>query len=225
MAEQKEEKTFDITESIGKTERYIEENKKSLSIIGGAVLVVVAGYFGYMNFIVKPQQESAVKEMFMAEKYFAKDSIDKALLGDGNFPGFLQIIDDYGSSQAANLSHYYAGMCYIKKKQWDEAIDYLKSYDAEDDITGALALGSIGDAYLEKGDKDEALNYYEKAAGWDDNDFSAPVFMKKAAMVHELNNDYKAALKVYREIKENYPASTEGREIDKFIARSEAMAE
>jgi tetratricopeptide (TPR) repeat protein len=178
-----------------------------------------------MNFIVKPQQESAVKEMFMAEKYFSKDSIDKALMGDGNFPGFLQIIDDYGSSQAANLSHYYAGMCYMKKKQWDEAIDYLKSYDAEDDITGALALGAIGDAYLEKGDKDEALNYYEKAAGWDDNDFSAPIFMKKAAMVYELDSDYRAAIDIYKNIKKKYPSSTEGREIDKYIARAEALAQ
>ncbi len=51
--------------------------------------------------------------MFMAEKYFAEDSLNLALNGDGNYSGFLQIIDDYKWSEAANLSHYYAGVIFF----------------------------------------------------------------------------------------------------------------
>jgi len=139
-----------IDETISKTEGYIQENKKSISIIGGAILIVILGYFGYTNFIVKPQEESANREMFMAERYFQLDSVDKAINGDGQYPGFIEIIDNYGSSNSANLAQYYLGMCYMKKGEWDNAIEHLSSYDAEDDVTGALALGAIGDAHLEK---------------------------------------------------------------------------
>jgi tetratricopeptide (TPR) repeat protein len=213
-----------IEETISKTEGYIQENKKSISIIVGAVLVVILGYFGYTNFIVKPQEENASKEMFMAEKYFQQDSVDKAINGDGQYPGFVEIIENYGSPNSANLAHYYLGMCYMKKGEWDKAIEYLSGYDAEDDVTGALALGAIGDANLEKGDKDEALSFYMKAIDWDENQFTAPYFLMKAALVKELESDYKGAADLYERIKKDYAQSTEGRDVERYLARARELA-
>jgi tetratricopeptide (TPR) repeat protein len=177
--------SIEINETINKAEGYISENKKSISIIVGAVLVVILGYFGYTNLIVKPQEENAIREMFMAERYFQMDSVNLAINGDGQFMGFQEIIDNYGSSSSANRAHYYLGMCYMKKGEWDNAIEYLSGYDAEDDVTGALALGAIGDANLEKGNNEEALNYYMKAVDWDKNQFTAAIFLLKAATVKE----------------------------------------
>lgn len=223
MAEQDKDQVIDITETIDKAEHYVQENKKSLSIIGGAIVLVVGGYLGYTNFIVKPQEENAQKQMFVAERYFQNDSLDLAINGDGNFPGFLQIIDDYGSSNSANLAHYYLGVCYLKKGQYEKAIESFSSYDAEDDVTGAIALGGIGDANLELGKNDDALKYYKKAAEWDENSFTAPLYLKKAAVVYELQNDWKSALDAYQKIQKDYPTSTEGRDIDRFIARAKGM--
>ncbi len=223
MAQEKEVKDFDINESISKTEHYVSENKKSLSIIGGAILLVVGGYFVYNIFWVKPQEESAQKEMFMAERYFDLDSLDLALNGDGSFPGFLEIIDNYGSSQSANLAHYYAGICYLKKGEYQKAIDLLSAYDAEDDLSGAIALGGLGDAYMELGDKEKALSYYRKAVKWDSNWFTGSIYSMKLAMVLELNGEWKDALDVYKRIKKDYPQSTDAREVDRYIARAEAM--
>jgi len=215
---------LDINETINKTEGYINENKKSISIIGGAILVVILGYFGYTNLIVKPQEINAQKEMFMAEKYFQMDSVEKAINGDGQFMGFIEIIDSYGSSGSANLAHYYLGMCYMKKGEWDNAIEYLSKYDAEDDITGALALGAIGDANLELDDKDAAEKFYRKAVDWDKNQFTAPLFLMKVATVKELKKDYKGATDIYERIKKDYPLSTEARDIDRYIARAGNLA-
>ena len=96
---------LDVNESISKAEGFVQENKKSISIIATAIVVIIVGYFGYMNLIVKPQEQNAQSEMFMAQYYFEQDSVDKAINGDGQFPGFIEIIYPYGSPQSANLSH------------------------------------------------------------------------------------------------------------------------
>ncbi len=126
--------------------------------------------------------------------------------------------------ESANLAHYYAGTAYLRLGEYDKAIEYLKKYDAEDDITGATALGCIGDAYLEKENLDEALRYYRKAYEWDENQFTACIYMMKAALVYELKNDWKQALALYERIKNDYPNSTEARDVEKYISRARTMA-
>ena len=213
---------FDVEESFDRAESYIHENKKSLTIILVVAVLLVGGYFAYNQFIVKPQQANAEKQMFMAEYYFKNDSLDKAIKGDGNFPGFGEIISSYGSSKSANLAHYYLGVSLLRKGQYDDAIAALSKYDAEDDITGAIALGCIGDAYMEKGNKEEAMSFYKKASDYDQNQFTAPIYLMKQAMIFELNNDYKSAYDIYNRIKRDFPNSTEARQIATYMARAEA---
>jgi tetratricopeptide (TPR) repeat protein len=221
---QKKEDNIDISESIGKAEKYVSDNKRSLTIITGAIVGVIAVYLGYQQFIVKPQEENARKEMYVAEQYFSKDSVDLAIKGDGSFPGFKEITENYGSSQSGNLAQYYLGMSYLKKGEYQNAIDALKAYDAEDDMTGALALGGIASANLELGNTDEAISFYKKAADWDENNFTRPLFLMKTAMAYELKKDYKSSLALYNQIKTEFPNSTEAKDIDKYIGRAEAMA-
>ena len=45
----------------------------------------------------------------------------------------------------------------------------------------------------------------------------------KAGKLLEMNGKYEDALKAYRQIKEKYPESGEGRTIDKYIARVETL--
>lgn len=221
---QLKEDNIDISEKIGKAERYVTDNKKSFTIIGGAIVGVIAVYFGYQQFIVKPQEENARKEMYVAEQYFSKDSMNLAINGDGSFPGFKEITENYGSSQSGNLAQYYLGMSYLKKGEYDKAIETLKAYDAEDDVTGALALGGIAGAQLELGHLDEALDYYKKAADWDENNFTRPIFLMKSAMVYELKKDYKSSLDIYKQVKAEFPNSNDARDIDKYIGRAEALS-
>ncbi len=223
MSVKKEESTINIDETIHKAEDYLQNNKRSLLIISGAALAVLLGYFGYTNFWVKPQEESAQKEIFAAQQYFKMDSLDLALNGRGKEKGFKQIADQYGSSNSGNLAHYYMGCIYMKQGKYKEAIEALKQYDAEDDLTGALALGLIGDANMELNDKEEALNYYKKAVSYDSNEFTAPMFMKKAAFAYEQLGDWKSAIELYQKIQSDYNTSNEGREVEKYIARASAM--
>ena len=144
--------------------------------------------------------------------------------GDGTYPGFEQIAQDYGSTKTGNLANYYLGMTYLKKGEFEKAIEALKKYDAEDDITGALALGGIAAANQELNRVDEAVSFYKKAAEYDDNNFTRPLFLFKTGRAYEQQKNYSAALEVYNQIKKDYPTSTEARDIDKFIGRASALS-
>jgi tetratricopeptide (TPR) repeat protein len=155
----------------------------------------------------------------MAEQYFEKDSFNLALNGDGNYLGFLDIIDDYSITPQAKLARYYAGLSYLYLGQFDDAIDYLKGFKTKDILLKPVAHGSLGDAYLEKGEKDKALNQYEKAISSSDNEMTTPLYLMKAGKLLESMSKMEKALQCYTKVKEKYPTTTEGRVVDKYIAR------
>lgn len=210
-----------VENALSRTEKYIEENRKSLTIIIIAILAVVGGFLGYRNFYLTPKESEAQSEMFMAEKYFEIDSFQLALEGDGQNLGLLDIIDDYAATKSANLAQYYAGISYLRLGEYEEAINYLEDFDASDRIISVVALGATGDAYVELGDFDKGLTYYEKAAGLNSNELLSPVYLFKAGLVQEKLGNYKKAVASYKKIKTDFPKSDEAREIDKYITAAE----
>ncbi len=207
-----------VENALSRTEQYIEENQKSLTIIILAIIVVVGGYLGYKKFYLEPNNKEAQSSMYVAEQYFEKDSFKLALNGDGANYGFLDIIDEYGFTKSANLAHYYAGISQKSLGQYEEAIKNLEKFDGDDIMVTSIALGAIGDCYLELKDNEKAASFYMKAGQRKKNVFTSPIFLKKAAFVYEEMKNYDKALKVYETIKKNYPESQEGKIVDKYIA-------
>ena len=214
-----EEKLHVVEETLSRTEHFIENNQKLLINIGIAIVAVVLGFYALRNYYIIPREEDATAQMFMAQKYFDQDSIKLALNGDGNYPGFIQIIDDYKWTKAANLSHYYAGVCYLKQGKFQDAVDQLKSFSGKDELVAPMAKGAIGDAYMELGQTDKAVSEYEAAANMRDNKFTTTVFLQKAAFAYEELKNYDKALELYNQIKTKYPNSMEAAEVDKYIAK------
>lgn len=161
--------------------------------------------------------------MFRAELYFDRDSFALALNGDGlNVEGFNAIIDQYGSTDAGNLAKAYAGICYFKLGDNESALDMLKSFSASDKMLSPTIVGLIGDCYVNMGNTEEGISYFEKAASQADNDIISPVYLKKAGVAYESLKQYDKAVKAYTTIKEKYFASVEASDIDKYIARASA---
>jgi len=209
--------------ALTRTERYIEENQKSLTIIVLAITVIVVGFTLYKRYIVAPAEKEAQNQMFVAEQYFQQDSFRLALQGDGNNMGFLDIIDEYGITKSANLANYYAGISYLHLGEFENAIEYLKDFDSGDQMVQTLATGAMGDAYLEMGLEKDALSMYIKAAQHRKNDLLSPIYFMKAGLLYEQRGEYRKALTTFESIKKDYPASTEARDIDKYIARVELL--
>ena len=208
-----------VVEAVSKTEKFFNENGKLLSIIAAAVVVVAAGIFCWFKFAYQPKVEEAQGQMAYAEQNFRAGDFELALNGDGNVLGFVQVIDEYGA-KAGKSVYFYAGVCELQLGNWDAAIKYLNSYKGKDAILQARATACIGDAYVGLEDYDKALGYFEKAAAMADNIYAAGYLLKAGVTAEKLGQDAKA-LGFYKQIKDQYPTSMEGYDVDKYIGRIE----
>lgn len=223
MAEEQEETSGEsLQDRLTNLEHYVEQNPKAVMIGGGVVaLVIIAIIFVFVKWL-PDENLKAQKTMYMAEFAFQKDSFAIALNGAGAYKGFAEVADKYSLTKAGNLANYYAGICCLNLKQYDKAIKYLDKFSSSDAIIGALRLNSLGDAYAETGKMDDAIKYYEKAANFSDNNTYTPYFLLKTGQAYEKQKKYADAKKQYETIRDKYPTSEEGRDIEKYIARASA---
>ena len=192
-----------LEEALTSGEQFIEKNQKMIVNVVLVLVVIIAGYFGYNRFIAEPHAQEAANQIFGAQNYFEKDSFNLALNGGGN------------------LAKYYAGLSYLYMGEYQNAIQYLEKFSSDDLLLSNLAKANIGDAYMQLGEYRKAAENYKKAAASKTNDFSTPTFLMKNGLALEKSNDYSGALKVYEQIEQEYPASPEGRDIEKYIERAQ----
>ncbi len=209
-----------IEMALTRTERFIEDNSKVLSYIMFGIIIVVMIIIGTKRFYLSPLEEEAAGQMFMAEKFFDKDSFNLALNGYGTYPGFLEVNEDYGLTKTGKLAKYYSGICYLKLGDYESAVDYLSDFRTEDVLVGATQYSALGDAYVELGEYEKAVKSYKKATAEYTNEFTSPIILKKTAIVYEEMDELVKANETYKKIKSDFPESEEARDIEKYIART-----
>ncbi len=204
---------------------FIQENTKSLAFIAGAIIVLVGIFIWYQGVYLKNRAEEAANQMFKAEQFVGIDSLaNKAINGEGGYPGLEKIAEEYENTKSANLANLYLGGIYLRKGEYKKAIDALSKYSATGSpVTDPLALGLLGDAYSELKDYKQAATYYKKAIDKSTNKFTSPMFLKKLGLVNETLKDFKAAEESYTKIKTQFPESQEAQMIDSYIARVAAQ--
>lgn len=214
-----------LDETASKTEDWVAKNQKIIIGLVAGIAVATIGYLAYQKFIEAPKQDEAASEMFVAQQNFdkaangvASDSLYKLALNgsEGKF-GFVKIAEEYSGTDAGNLANYYAGMAYLNTGKFDDAIKYLGNFKSKEAIVNALAIGGIGDAYSQKNQQKEALDYYVKAAESNKNDFTTPRFLLKAGKTALALGQKEDALKYLTDIKENYDTTPEAASVDVLI--------
>lgn len=219
-----------LDEGASKTEAWMEKNQKAILIFVGIVAITVLGYLGFQHFIQEPKETEAMNEMFQAQAYYeqalttsSNDSLFNLSLNGGNGKfGFLEIIDNYGGTKAANLANYYAGIAYLNTNNYQKAIAYLDDFKGGDAIVGPLAKGAIGDAFAQLDQEEDALKYYEDAAYMSENEVTTPRFLLKAGITALNLGKTNVALNHFKAINENYPKSPEATKA--IIYEAEAKA-
>lgn len=217
-----DERLESIETTLSNTELFIEKNQKAIIIVLAVLIVAVLAFFGVKKYYLEPREKDAQAAIYHAEQYFEKDNFASALNGDGNYLGFINVIDEFGGTKTANLAKYYAGVCYLNTGDYNNAIKYLKEFKGKDVIVTSLALGAMADAYMELDNVAEAAKCYESAAVKSENGFTSPMYLLRAGMAYEMAGNYQKAIEVYKKIKADYPNSNEGFSIEKYIARAQA---
>ena len=203
----------------------VSENKglrNTIFGVLGVIAIAIIAIFGW-QWYVEQQEVKAQNELFAAQFYFEKDSLNAALKGDGNSVGFETIADDYSMTKAGDLAAFYAGTAYLKNGQFDEAIESLKKFSADDYLIQARAYSLIGDAYMELNNLDEAITYYKKASNYSPNDFFTPEYLMKLGFAYELKNDYSMAAQAYETIVEKHKKSDAVNQAKRALGRAESM--
>lgn len=208
---------------VEKVAMFIEKNTKPLLIGLGVVVVVIGALCSYFFLYLPSQNNQAADAMFAAEQYYIQRDYDKALKGDGKNQGFISVGDEYSSTKSGKLAKYYTGRIYMEQGKFREAIPYLKAYNPDDEYMSAQVKSLIADCNIELNQMSDAIDNYKKAASIHPNDFNTPAILMKLAAAYEMTKDYNSALQTYKTIKQDYPASPEFREVEKYISRMEEM--
>lgn len=215
-----------LDETANKTEEWVARNQKTIISVVIGIAVVALGYVFYNRMIAEPKQDEAFNAVYKAQTYFdeafAGQEVNDSLLNLGlkgaeGKLGFEGVINEFGGTDAANVSSYYAGMSYLHLGEFKKAIQSLESFSTDDEILQAAAYAGIADALAETKKYDEAVSYYNKAAKVDANEYSTPRYLLKAAKILVLTGKKAEANKLFEEIKADYESSREAQNIDGFI--------
>lgn len=220
----KDESTVDVGEVYSKSEEFIEGNKKTITYGIIAVILIFGLYIGYKNMYMSPRENEAQELIWKAEYFMEIDSLDKAIMGDGSNFGFEYIADEYSGTESADLANMYLGNIYMKKGEYQLAIEYYNQASLGGSVLPAQAVGNIGDAYVELGNIDQAISHFEKAAGMDKNDYTAPMYLMKAGIAYESVGNYAKAAAAYRRITTDHPNCDQISDAKKYLGRAEALA-
>lgn len=205
-----------LTSQLDKAQNFFQANNKLFLIIGGALLAGILGLVGY-RYYQDGREADAQKALYKAVYDFEADSLSLALNGKGGNEGLLSIADNYKGTDAGNLASFYAGVALLKDGKFDEAITRLKAFSSSDILLQARAYSLIGDAYMEKDDAKEAIDYYKRASNHKANQFFTPGYLLKLGLAYEKNNQPNDAASTYKRIIEEFPMSSEVMSAKKYL--------
>lgn len=207
-----------LADKLTQAEDFVKSNQKFLSYIGIALAVAVGGVAAFFYY-QSTQEEEAQVALFPTIYLFEKDSFDLALYGNGINAGLLEISESYSLTKAGKLASLYAGIAYMKKGQFEEAIPLLEQYNRGDVILQGAAYALLGDAHMEKQLYEEAASYYKKASEYKPNKQYTPAYMMKWALASELAGKPTESVKVYEKLIAQYPQATEVNDAKKYLGK------
>lgn len=213
---------FDAQVMLDKAQEKFEENKSYIYIVLVALIVVVGGFWWYnSNKETKTTEANAL--LWKVGDSFENGDFESAINGklDANGiqgVGYKSISENYSGTDAGEIAAYNLGVSYLNQGKFNEAVNALEGVSFGDEIVGAVAKGALGDAYFELGEADNAISSYSSAVSHSDNEFTAPIYLKKLAIAQESVQDFKDAVATYTKLKEEYPTSQEAQGVEKYIS-------
>lgn len=221
MSAIKKHETVKHTDGLMEVQDYWERNNRKIIIVFSIIIVLAGSYFGYKYLYRLPEEKKAVEAIAKAQEYFASDSLQLALNGDGRNAGFLKVINKFGKTPSGNIARLYAGEIYLQMGDFNNALKYLKEFDARGSVqTRALVYGLMGDACSELKKNDEAIDNYKKAGSlFEGNQALSSEYLYRAASLYEVMGKNKEAIALFQQLKDKFPNTERGFSADKYLGK------
>ena len=222
MAEKKQtQDPLDLEEAMSSSEAFIIKYKNKFLAGIAAIVIVVGGVLGYQHFISEPNEKKASEALFRGEQYFMADNYEMALNGDSlGYEGFLKVADKFSGTDAGELANAYAGICYAQLGQYENAIQFLNKFSADDQLVSPALMATMGNCYIQMGQLDKGAAALVKAADKANSQALSPIYLIQAGQVYEKLGKNSEAISAYQTIKDKYFNSYQSMDIDKYIERA-----
>ena len=222
MAEQKHtQDPLDLEVAMSASEAFIIKYKNKFLTGIAAIVILVGGVLGYQHFISEPNEKKASEALFKGEQYFNADNFELALNGDSlGYEGFLNVANKFSGTDAGKLANAYAGLCYAQLGNYEEAVNYLNKFNANDHLVSPALLGTMGNCYAQLGQLDKAAATLVKAADKANSQALSPIYLIQAGQIYEMLGKKSEAVSAYKTVKEKYFNSYQSMDIDKYIERA-----
>jgi tetratricopeptide (TPR) repeat protein len=221
----KEMKQDPLMTSIGQARVFYDQNKKYISYATTGLIILVIAIVIYIN-NRRANSEKAATELGKIYKVYDNGAIDKtqykvAIDGqpDRGIIGLKNIVDNYGSSQAGELSRFYLANAYYNLGQYDDALKQYGNFSSSDPLLSASAVAGLGACYEVKKDFARAASNYEKAVSLAGASDIAAEYLNNAARSYGLAGDKEKAVSLFKKLKKEFPTSTYARDADRYITQ------
>ena len=200
-----------------------ENNRNMVLGIAGGIVLVVALILGYA-WNQGRQNETALTEMATAVQRYETGEFQAALDGDASFAGLVEIANRFGGTDSGNLARYYAGDAYFRVGDLDNALEFFESYSKDANYLGASAFAGEASIHELKGDPDKAGDLFARAARVFESDITSPMYLESAARAYVAAGSKSKAIDAYESIQDDFPASTQARNVEFFLAQLDATS-
>jgi tetratricopeptide (TPR) repeat protein len=204
------------------TESFIEKYRKHIIYGGVGIVVVIISIIGYQKWVIEPEEKASQDEYWNAFYDFQnEDTTDAVLYGTETYLGMEDVASQYSGYSGGNIAAYCCAIVYMERGDFENALTYLEQCEFEDIMVGTLVVGLKGDCNVELGNFEEAAVLFEEAAAREENEFTSPLFLKKAGLVYEELGQNDKAAELYTKIDAEWPLTPEGQDIQKYLVRAQ----
>lgn len=188
--------------------------KTTTYVVGGVLLIAIL-FFAYRQFMWKPANEDSKNSYWVGLNYAAKDSTNLAI------EELETAVAQYDGKVGGEVAQYVLGRQLMEQGEFEAALDELGSVKVSDTYLSSLVIKLQADCYSQLKDYETAANMYLDAAAINPNENTTPEILFAAGQCAEEIKNFEKALECYQQIKDEYPNTSKGMSIDKYIARVE----
>ena len=188
--------------------------KMTTYVVGGILMLAIV-FFAYRQFMWKPANDDSKNSYWVGLNYAAKDSTNLAI------EEFETAVNQYDGKIGGEVAQFLLGRQYMEQGDFEAALEELGSVKVKDTYLSAMVVKLQADCYSELKDYEKAANLYLEAAEINPNENTTPEVLFAAGQCAEAINNFEKALECYQKIKDEYPSTSKGMSIEKYIARVE----